>query len=100
MLTLGKRECDTTLANTAACGQLPASPGKTPAPTERDKQNCAVCHWAAHLMPVAIPDFDELHRLIVLRQLDASREGQFVAALVLLDSLPRGPPAPIHSCIG
>jgi hypothetical protein len=65
--------------------------GRAGEPTEQDKRNCAVCFWAAGLLPVVPVSFTMFYLERHHEQL-ARLATQFRSILLPRESLPRGPP--------
>lgn len=69
----------------------PAEPETPNQPSEKDKANCAVCYWAAGLLPVVPVDFTivllERHHEQLARLATQCR-----SFTLPRESLPRGPP--------
>ncbi len=77
----------------SCCGPQPApaddSNGDMPTPAQ--KRACAVCHWAAGLLPVAVFFLDlQLTERVFDRAVSA--DSQYVHLTLPRESLPRGPP--------
>lgn len=81
-------------ANTSCCAAEQGHSTGTHTPSERDKANCAVCFWAAGILPEAAMMFDA--RPIDLALIEA-REAldQCASWFIPSPSLPRGPPTVI-----
>jgi hypothetical protein len=64
----------------------------TSAPTEKDKRNCAVCFWAAGLLPVVPVAFSMIY--LERHHEHLARLATQCRSIVLpRESLPRGPPS-------
>lgn len=79
----------------SCCSSHEQTPPQQPAtPTQKDKANCAVCFWAAGILP-------EVAVMFVVRPIDRAMIEAFdaiaqcAAWFIPAESLPRGPPAPV-----
>jgi hypothetical protein len=92
-LTIGPRDPAGTVAtkadSTDGCCESPKT--KNDAPTPRDRANCAVCFWAAGLLPDSPVEFD-LAFEERLEQLSVLTSAQWAHVLPIRESLGRDPP--------
>lgn len=86
-ITMGPRESHSCCAD-ASSAESPINSQ----PTEKDKANCAVCFWAAGLLPVIPVDFSMIYLERHHEQM-ARLATQFRSIELPRESLPRGPPA-------
>jgi hypothetical protein len=91
MITVdGKHTADT--ACCCCCGGGASKPVPGSEPSQKDKENCAICYFAAHVMPTPFPNL-KLPELGLLRILPPPPSVSAVSLDLLLTYQSRGPPA-------
>jgi hypothetical protein len=78
-----------------SCCAIPAETTEDPQkPSQSDRENCVVCHWAAGVLPTAYFAFTiEFVELTIDTPADPVHV--FCSADFFFDGLPRGPPVPL-----